>query len=234
MKELTRGERFKDARTVHNRHGSQAMSAVQNATGVSASLIADLENDEKERKVNYIDIATLAKHYGVTTDWLCGLSGDYHQKPCAVDELYLAPSVVQKIRAEDRPSTLSTLSNFLEHPLTFSHLLPTLSFLIEEVQVEKSFSPEEFIPDNLTSTERQIFNRYSDKKTRDSIVCVMLQRELALKYPKISDRIEVKYGHDNLSERVNEICGYFKDVIEDISGYREYTNFLTEEESNSD
>lgn len=99
MKELTRGERFKDARTVHNRHGSQTMSAVQNATGVSASLIADLENDEKERKVNYIDIATLAKHYGVTTDWLCCLSEDHHTKPCASNELGLSENSIYFLKS---------------------------------------------------------------------------------------------------------------------------------------
>lgn len=99
MKELTRGERFKDARTVHNRHGSQTMKAVENATGVSASLIADLENDEKERKVNYIDVATLAKHYGVTTDWLCGLVGDHHVKPCASNELGLSEESIYFLKS---------------------------------------------------------------------------------------------------------------------------------------
>lgn len=99
MKELTRGERFKDARTVHNQHGSQTMSTVQKATGVSASLIADLENDEKERKVNYIDVAALAKHYGVTTDWLCGVSQDHHPKPCASSELGLSENSIYFLKS---------------------------------------------------------------------------------------------------------------------------------------
>ena len=87
---LTRAERFKDARTVHNIHGKQTMNAVQEATGVSASLIADLESDERSRKVNYMDVAKLAKHYGVTLDWLCGLSEDHHVNPCASSELGLS------------------------------------------------------------------------------------------------------------------------------------------------
>lgn len=99
MKALTRGERFKDARIVHNQHGSQTMNAVQSATSVSASLIADLENDEKDRKVNYIDVATLAKHYGVTTDWLCGLSEDHHTKPCAASELGLSENSVYFLKS---------------------------------------------------------------------------------------------------------------------------------------
>lgn len=99
MAELSRGERFKDARTVHNQHGSQTMNAVQNDTGVSASLIADLENDEKDRKVNYIDVATLARHYGVTTDWLCGLADDHHVIPCASNELGLSEESVYFLKS---------------------------------------------------------------------------------------------------------------------------------------
>lgn len=99
MKKLTRGERFKDARTVHNIHGSQTMNAVQESTGVSASLIADLENDEKSRKVNYIDVATLAAHYGVTSDWLCGLSDDHQIKPCATDELGLSEDNIHFLKS---------------------------------------------------------------------------------------------------------------------------------------
>ena len=74
MCKLTRGERFKDARTVHNKNGSQSMDEVYNATGVSASMIKDLEDDDKNRSVGYDKIAALAKHYGVSADYLLGLS----------------------------------------------------------------------------------------------------------------------------------------------------------------
>lgn len=96
---LTRGERFKSARLDCNQHGKQTMSAVQSATGVSASLIADLENDEKDRRVSYIDVATLAKHYGVTTDWLCGLAPDHHIKPCASSELGLSEKSIYFLKS---------------------------------------------------------------------------------------------------------------------------------------
>lgn len=74
MYNLTRGERFKDARTVHNQYGSQSMDEVYAATGVSASMIKDLEDDQKGRSVGYDKIAALAKHYGVSSDYLLGLS----------------------------------------------------------------------------------------------------------------------------------------------------------------
>lgn len=73
MKSLTIGERFKDARTVHNQHGKQTMSEVEAATGVKKSLISELENDS-EREIGYTKIIALAKHYGVSTDYLLGIS----------------------------------------------------------------------------------------------------------------------------------------------------------------
>ena len=89
MTTLTRGERFKDARNVHNKNGKQTMNAVEQATGVYASLISALENDNSDRSVGYDKVAILAKHYGVSADWLLCLTEDPAPKPCAADELGL-------------------------------------------------------------------------------------------------------------------------------------------------
>lgn len=97
MCKLTRGERFKDARTVYNQHGTQSMNDVYEATGVSASLIKDLEDDEKERSVGYDKVTLLAKHYGVSADFLLGLTEDYHVRASAVDELGISPWAVEQI-----------------------------------------------------------------------------------------------------------------------------------------
>lgn len=74
---LSRGERFQDARSVYNQHGPETIKMVAAETGLSPSLISDLENDDKKREVSYTKIATLAKHYGVSADYLLGLE-EYH------------------------------------------------------------------------------------------------------------------------------------------------------------
>lgn len=74
MYTLTRGKRFKYARTIWNQHGSQSMDEVYSATWVSPSMIKDLEDDGKDRSVGYDKIAALAKHYGVSSDFLLGIS----------------------------------------------------------------------------------------------------------------------------------------------------------------
>ena len=69
---LTMGERFKDARTVHNKHGKETTGAVAEATGVSKSTLSEIENDSRVPGAKII--AELARHYGVSTDYLLGLS----------------------------------------------------------------------------------------------------------------------------------------------------------------
>lgn len=100
MCKLTRGDRFKDARLVHNKNGKQTMDEVYAATGIAASMIKDLEDDNKYRSVGYDKIATLAKHYGVSADYLLSLTNDPAQKPCATDELGLSANVINWISTQ--------------------------------------------------------------------------------------------------------------------------------------
>lgn len=74
MARLTRGERFKDARLIHNKHGKQTMDQVSEATGLNKSMIQALENENDERSVGYDKIVLLSKHYGVSSDYLLCLS----------------------------------------------------------------------------------------------------------------------------------------------------------------
>ena len=66
---LERDERFKDARKVYNPNGDQTIAQVAAATGVSTNVIWNLENNN-EKNVGCLNVAALAKHYGVSADWL--------------------------------------------------------------------------------------------------------------------------------------------------------------------
>ena len=76
--------RFKKARTEYNKHGHESVKDVSKATGITSSLIDDLEFEKATwaklqkapRDVGYSKIKTLAEHYGVSTDYLLELS-DY-------------------------------------------------------------------------------------------------------------------------------------------------------------
>lgn len=93
---LTRGERFKDARTVYNQHGKQSMRIVEGCTDVSASVITYLESDGEGRNVGYPNIVALAKHYGVSTDFLLGLTNDPYPIRSVIDDLSITPAVAER------------------------------------------------------------------------------------------------------------------------------------------
>jgi transcriptional regulator with XRE-family HTH domain len=91
---LTRGERFKDARNIHNKNGKQTMDEVYAATHITGSMITDLEDDEKKRSVGYDKIVALSNHYGVSADYLLGLTDDPNIHPRATDELGLSVQAI--------------------------------------------------------------------------------------------------------------------------------------------
>lgn len=94
--DLTRGERFKDARTIYNQHGKQTMDEVEAATGIKKSLIQALEDDENNRDVGCSKVVTLATHYHVTADFLLGFSNDPYAKCNVIDELGISPAVADR------------------------------------------------------------------------------------------------------------------------------------------
>jgi len=70
---LSRGERFREARLALP-EGEQAMYMVEEATGISSSMISNLENDDSTRDVGYSNLIPLAKHYKKSIDYLLGIS----------------------------------------------------------------------------------------------------------------------------------------------------------------
>lgn len=69
---LTVGERFKDARILYNKNGKQTTTAVEKATGIAKSSLSEIENDSRIPGGGIV--VQLAKHYGVSSDYLLGLS----------------------------------------------------------------------------------------------------------------------------------------------------------------
>lgn len=126
MARLTRGERFKDARIVHNRNGKQTMDEVATATGVSKSLIQSLEDDSVNRSVGYDKVAKLAAHYRVTTDFLLGLSDDPFPMPSVVDNLGLslkAVDAIEQLEMFDAPNGQLQFGNASSHALDILNCL---------------------------------------------------------------------------------------------------------------
>ncbi|MBR7085054.1 MAG: hypothetical protein IKI37_07750, partial [Oscillospiraceae bacterium] len=60
--------------TEFSKHGKQTQDAVCEATGIVKSKYSDLERPDRTRKATAADIALLAEHYGVSADYLLGLT----------------------------------------------------------------------------------------------------------------------------------------------------------------
>lgn len=244
MANLTRGERFKDARTVYNQHGKQTMKAVETETGVSASLIKDLEDDKSTRSVGYDKIAALASHYGVSSDFLLSLSDDPAIKPCAVDELGLPHEIINIIREWNDEETDAIWSHhglvlFLQYTLHtpfyelidgFYDLVQAETNTFDTVELLERLRPAEEWKRDYPSPFGE-WNRawYDDLSHEGADVRAgnLLWAELNEKYPEFAQRISVTFGTKNLEPRLNEICSYFRRYLEDLTGYREYLDNRT-------
>lgn len=177
MSRLTRGERFKDARVVHNQHKKQTMDEVFAATGVSKSLIQSLEDDSANRSVGYDKVAKLAEHYGVTTDYLLCLTDDPHRQPAATDDLGLSAKAVKKIRNLQRCSSnereyMDFLNLVLGSDL-FDHFLYALYV---DVHVHLSELIYKSVATSSSDTQHAEIRRIVQSKKYNSLISSFLQQ----------------------------------------------------------
>lgn len=114
MRILQRHERFQDARLVYNIHGKQTMDEVAAATGISKNMISDLENAEKDRDVGCRSVTKLADYYGVSIDWLMGLTTDSMISPGEMEDLGISEESKYRIlRQLKNNSELRSFSGFI-------------------------------------------------------------------------------------------------------------------------
>lgn len=241
MAVLSRGERFKDARTIYNQHGKQTMKVVEEATGVSASAIKDLEDDNSTRSVGYDKVASLSKHYGVTADWLLGLYPYPHREHSAVDELGLSPATIQSIKRlkedseEEFNDSISELgaadqmadfnscrlahgafNRFIGSTLADSIVYTQISILANRIE---SLSAAE-IPESLAAPE--FLTRRVGAVATDISASAKLTCELYEKYPELAGLFHVQFGGESLKYAIDDICNTLRAHIEDITGYRAF------------
>ena len=68
-------DRLMMARTEYNQHGKETKKAVcKQLDGIAPSKLSNLENTDNHRKATAEDIALLAEYYGVSADYLLGLT----------------------------------------------------------------------------------------------------------------------------------------------------------------
>lgn len=211
---LSRGERFAEARTKYNPHGSQTMREVSVATGVSWSMISDLENDDIERSVGYDKVQALADHYSVSIDWLLGRSSDPHIQPTAVDELGLSTDSIDTLRHyNDNYSNAHLGLDLLLLYNDFNIICSKISRLCDMVQeFNLRVSPPEFphAPDVMATGRTMV----ADAEKARTILA-----EIKQKYPEISGYVRLCIGFPAIEELKRDIADEFERILDIMAGY---------------
>lgn len=118
--------RFYLARTKHNQHGFQSAKDVSEITGISRSLIDDLESETSSRNVSYKTVKKLAEYYGVSSDYLMG----FYEYPWITPEL---SAVTQYTGLSEQ----SVANINMIHRLK-PDLISALSFLLDNISFYRS------------------------------------------------------------------------------------------------
>ena len=111
---LTLGEKLKDLRLKNNYSSIEKLSkALKNR--ISSSTLSKYENIENENDdISAFNIAVLAKFYGVSTDYLLGLTDQSESLRTEVDDLHLSDKMIDILKDEKINHLL--LAELLTHP----------------------------------------------------------------------------------------------------------------------
>lgn len=106
---LTIQERLKDLRTERK----MTLEQLSEATGLSRAALGKYETDDF-KDISPFSIATLAKFYGVSTDYLLGLTEQKNYPDTALSELHLSDDAIDVLKNANFNKRL--LSEMLCHP----------------------------------------------------------------------------------------------------------------------
>ena len=91
---LTNGERLKDLRVTHG----LTLKELAEQTGLSASALGSYETDE-EKEISPYSVTTLARFYGVSTDYLLGLTETKNHPNTELHELGLRDEMIELLKS---------------------------------------------------------------------------------------------------------------------------------------
>ncbi|MCD7757677.1 MAG: helix-turn-helix domain-containing protein [Clostridiales bacterium] len=214
-------ERFKLARTKYNTHGPQSSRDVAKETGLSVSVISNLENGHN-RSVGYEKILCLANHYDVSLDWLLGQSSEPRIQKTSVDELQLSPYSIDILRKMDE-SAKQGLEFLLESDL-FQNICARIYEIQQsierfEARIEQSMTEDDDETDSALT--RNLYNHDSDLADR-------LLDDIISAHPELTDRISVSIGFDEIALGVRNTVELFEELIKQKTGFDFYESQLIE------
>ena len=122
---LTTGERLKDLRLAH----SLTLKELAEQTGLSASALGSYEANE-DKEISPFGITTLARFYGVSTDYLLGLTETKNHPNAALHELGLSDEMIDVLKSGKINNRL--LCELATHP-DFRRFLTDMEIFVDRI-----------------------------------------------------------------------------------------------------
>ncbi|HCC35355.1 MAG TPA: hypothetical protein DEQ02_06855 [Ruminococcaceae bacterium] len=120
---LTLQEKLRDLRDEQG----LTLSILAGKTGIPLSTLQRMEGNE-DMRVGYQDVAALAKFYGVSTDYLMGLTDNRLYRQIEIDKLRLSDEAIEVLK--DKKINNRLISEMLAHP-DFLRLMQSVELYID-------------------------------------------------------------------------------------------------------
>ena len=124
--QLTMAERLKDLRVIDKK---LTLEQLAEQTGLSKSALGKYENEDCG-DINHYAIQKLAKFYGVSTDYLLGLTEQKNHSDVDVASLHLSDEVLELLRSGKINNRL--LCEMMTHP-RFRQLMADMEIVVDRI-----------------------------------------------------------------------------------------------------
>lgn len=179
---LTLQEKLRDLREERK----MTLSDLAEAIGIPLSTLQRLEGNDDVR-VGYQDIATLARFYDVSADYLFGLTDNKQYRNVEIDKLGLSDEAIEVLNTAKANNRL--ISEFISHP-DFLKLMSSM-----EIYIDRKVLPQMNMMNAMYS--------FAEKSIKDNFEVVENDEMLALLHELTVD--EDDYLRHRISERFNNI-----------------------------
>jgi len=215
---LTLQEKLRDLRD----EKKLTLSDLAGATGIPLSTLQRAEGQDDVR-VGYQDITALAKFYGVSTDYLFGLTDNRQHRDMEIAKLNLSDMAITELTSGKLNTRL--LSEIIAHP-DFAELLAAV-----EVFVDRTISDNMEIINKTYKVALDTINRQAVNVGRDEYIAQLkeasidpddyLRFRLSQRFEKIAQSIYDKQHKKGQSEAG---IGYIESLSKQVEKYEDVKN----------
>lgn len=209
---LTLQEKLRDLRN----EKEMILSDLAGASGIPLSTLQRMEGQEDIR-VGYQDVAALAKFYGVSTDYLFGLTDNRQHRHIEVDALRLSDAAIETLK--DGKLNNRLVSELLAHP-DFPRLLSAV-----EVYIDRKVLPQMNTMNAMYKIAESTIKENFDVADNDEVIALLqeavVDEDEYLRY-RISERFNVlmknlfdAHKKDALPDEQASVLLELKDVMKD-------------------